>query len=144
MADAPQSFENHAKIVPVFHYVVLPLSLIVLLWSLYGLVADFSAGAVFSVVVAVLLILIGFFARGFALGVQDRVIRLEEHLRLARLSPDLAPRLEAITINQVCALRFASDGEAPALARKVLDEGFDDRKAIKRMVTSWRADHARI
>jgi hypothetical protein len=144
MAAAPQSFEHHAKLVPAFHYVVLPLSMLYLLWSLYGLVTAFSADAIFSVVLAVLLALIALFGRGFALGVQDRVIRLEERLRLAELAPDLKPRLNQLTIDQVCALRFASDDEAAALARKVLDEGLTDRKAIKRMVRAWRPDHARI
>jgi hypothetical protein len=88
--------------------------------------------------------MVALFARGFAVGVQDRVIRLEERLRLAELAPDLKPRLHTLTIDQVVALRFASDAEAPALTRKVLDEGLTDRKAIKRLVQAWRPDHARI
>ena len=144
MAEQPQSFENHAKFVPAYHYGLFLLLLINLLWRLYGVVVGFSADAAVSLVVAVALVMVAFFARGFALGAQDRVIRLEERLRLAELAPDLKPRLGELTINQVCALRFASDAEAPALARKALDEKLDDRKAIKQMVRTWRPDHVRL
>ena len=71
---------------------------------------------------------------------QDRVIRLEMRLRLLQLVPALARRLDEFTINQLCSLRFASDGELPALAEKVLAEKLDDRKAIKRMIRDWQPD----
>jgi hypothetical protein len=65
------------------------------------------------------------------------------HLRVAHLVPDLSPRFGEFTMNQLCALRFASDAELPELARKVLGEKLDDRKAIKKMVRDWQADTAR-
>jgi hypothetical protein len=78
------------------------------------------------------------------LTVQNRVIRLEERLRLARLLPaDLQGRIEELTVGQLVALRFASDGELVELTRKVLTEGITDKKAIKSMVTTWRPDHLR-
>ena len=80
-----------------------------------------------------------------ALKVQDRVIRLEERMRYERLlTEDLKPRIGEFTISQLVSLRFASDGELPALARKVLDGKVNDRKAIKQMVQNWRADYQRI
>jgi hypothetical protein len=90
-------------------------------------------------------ILVGFlFARLFALSVQDRVIRMEERQRCERLLPgDLQVRIVEFEPGQLVALRFASDAELPALARKVLDEKLKDRKAIKRLVKSWRADYLR-
>jgi hypothetical protein len=76
-----------------------------------------------------------------ALTVQDRVIRLEERLRMRSLLPaDLQPRINDFTVQQLVALRFASDDELPGLARKVIDGKIEDQKAIKRMVTNWRAD----
>jgi hypothetical protein len=85
-----------------------------------------------------------FFARLFALAVQDRVIRLEERLRLERLlPPDLQPRIQDFATAQLVALRFASDAELPALARKVLAENITDRKVIKRMIQNWRPDYQR-
>ena len=91
------------------------------------------------------LIIAVLFARLFPLGVQDRVIRLEEQMRLARLLPDdLRDRVGDFTTNQLVGLRFAPDDELPDLARRVLDEGMSDRKAIKQAVKNWRADNQRI
>jgi hypothetical protein len=85
-----------------------------------------------------------FLARVFALKVQDRVIRLEERLRMERLLPaDLQARIEEFSVPQLVGLRFASDAELPELARKVLDEKVKEAKAIKRMVKSWRGDFLR-
>ena len=144
MAEQQQSFENHGKVVPAYHYVTFLLLLVNLLWRLYGVVVGFSIDAAVSLLAAGALVMVAFFARVFALGAQDRVIRLEERLRLAELAPDLKPRLGELTITQVCALRFASDAEAPGLARKVLDEKLDDRKAIKQMIQAWKPDHVRV
>jgi hypothetical protein len=83
-------------------------------------------------------------ARLAALAVQDRVIRLEERLRYARLLPeDLKARMGDFTTAQIVSLRFASDAELPALARKVLSENLQDRKQIKQMVQNWRPDYLR-
>jgi hypothetical protein len=72
------------------------------------------------------------------------VIRLEERMRMRELLPaDLQPRINDFTVKQLVALRFASDAELPALARKVLDEKLTDQKAIKKLVTHWRADYQR-
>src|SRR5262249_53003583 len=84
------------------------------------------------------------FARVFALSVQDRVIRLEERLRLIRLLPgDLKPRIDEFTVSQLVALRFACDEELPALAKRVLVENLQSRKTIKQLVKNWRPDYQR-
>jgi hypothetical protein len=76
--------------------------------------------------------------------VQDRVIRLEMRLRMREVCPpDLAARVREFTPAQLVALRFAGDAELPTLARKVLDEKLQDRKAIKSMVRDWQADNLR-
>jgi len=83
--------------------------------------------------------------RNAALTVQNRVIRLEERLRLATLLPaDLKPRIAELTVGQLVALRFASDEELPGLVRQVLDENLTDKKEIKKRVKNWRADHLRV
>jgi hypothetical protein len=93
---------------------------------------------------AIALVLVFFYSRVFAIQVQDRVIRLEERLRLARLLPDdLRGRVEEFTVAQLVALRFASDAELPGLARRVLQEGMGDRDSIKRAIKDWRADNQR-
>lgn len=143
MAQSAQSFENHAKIVPAYHYFTFGLLVVALLWQLYGLTRGVTADRLVSLGFVVAVVMVFFWARLFALRVQDRVIRLEERLRLLQLAPDLGARVDEFTVDQLCALRFASDAELPALARRVLDEKLGDRKAIKQMVRSWRADDLR-
>jgi hypothetical protein len=145
MSNKPQNFENHAKMVPGFHYVGSILLLSLLIWAVMGVVRGGGLESIMVVIGVVTLILIGFYARSFALGVQDRVIRLEERLRMAELLPeDLRPRIHEFSTEQLIGLRFASDEELPGLARRVLDEGIADRKTIKKAVTHWRADHQRV
>jgi hypothetical protein len=140
-----QNFANHAKYVPAFHFFVLPVLFLNIGWSIHLWRASLwsTDGAIW--VLTSVAILVGFlFARLFALSVQDRVIRLEERLRYAQLLPaDLQARIGEFQTGQLVALRFASDAELPGLARKVLDEKIKDRKAIKQLVKSWRADYLR-
>jgi len=139
-----QNFENHARTVPAFHFVALPILLVNVLWSIYRMIRGFSAESALRVAVAVALLLVALYARMFVLSVQDRVIRLEMALRLEKLLPaDLKPRIGDLTVNQFVSLRFASDAELPALTRKVLDEKLNDRKAIKRMIKEWKPDELR-
>jgi len=142
--DTPQSLKNHARLVPGFHLVTLPLIATNLVWSIVSLVDHPSADTVKTLIVAVALMLIALFARQFAMTVQDRVIRLEMRVRMRELCPpDLAARFGEFTPDQLCALRFAGDAELPALARKVLDDKVADRKTIKSMVKDWQADNLR-
>jgi len=139
-----QNFANHTKIVPPFHFVVLGIFTINLGWSIYRIAHAFSAESVISLLLAIAFILAALYGRLFALTVQDRVIRLEMRLRMMQLLPaDLRTRIPEFTVSQLVALRFASDGELPALARKVLDEKLTDRKAIKQMIQNWEPDFLR-
>ena len=145
MSQKAQSFEHHAKMVPAFHYVGSPILLVLLVWTVIRLAKEPSVDTLMAFLLLVVVILAFFFARIFALGVQDRVIRLEERLRMERLLPDdLKGRIPDFTTEQLIGLRFASDEELPDLARRVLDEGLKDRKTVKRAVTRWKADHQRI
>jgi hypothetical protein len=139
-----QSFANHTKVVPPFHFVVLGIFTINLGWSIYRIAHAFSAESVISLLLAIAFILAALYGRLFALTVQDRVIRLEMRLRMMQLLPaDLRSRIPEFTVSQLVALRFASDGELPALARKVLDEKLTDRKTIKQMIQNWEPDFLR-
>jgi hypothetical protein len=136
-----QNFENHTKIVPAFHYFILPVLTLNLGSAIYRVSFFFSADAVISLLLAAALVLLALNGRMFALKVQDRVIRLEMQLRLQSLLPaDQRTRIPEFTLSQLVALRFASDPELPELARKVLDEKLHDRKAIKRMIQNWQPD----
>jgi hypothetical protein len=139
-----QNFENHAKLVPTFHLVAGPIFIFNFIWTAVRLIRHFSTENTVSVLVAIALVILSLHARLFALRVQDRVIRLEMRLRLLEVLPaELRSRVPEFTIGQLIALRFASDAELPGLARKVLDEGIVDRKAIKQMVQNWQPDTLR-
>ena len=136
-----QNFENHTKIVPAFHYFILPVLTLNLGSAIYRVSFFFSADAVISLLLAAALVLLALYGRMFALKVQDRVIRLEMQLRLQSLLPaDQRTRIPEFTVGQLVALRFASDPELPELARKVLDEKLHDRKAIKKLIQNWQPD----
>ena len=149
-----QNFSNHGKVVPMFHFFVMPVLIANVIWDIVSIsrISAHSAisltvltGFIVSILVSIALLVLAFLARIFALGVQDRVIRLEERIRYERLLPeDLKARIGEFTINQLVSLRFASDAELPTLARTVLDGKMSERKAIKQMVQNWRADYQRV
>jgi Family of unknown function (DUF6526) len=144
MAEPVQNYENHAKFVPVYHFVAFPLIVINAGWRLYRAAVDPSADTVIAALTAVALIIVFFFARIFALRVQDRVIRLEMRLRLREVLPlGLHVRISEFTTDQLVALRFASDEELSELAQMVLRDRIQDKKTIKRMIRNWQADHCR-
>jgi hypothetical protein len=142
-SEKPQNFGNHVHQVPVF-----AVANLVLMVNLVGRLVDLrhgiTFGSVMDVLVGAALIALFVVSRNSAKTVQDRLIRLEMRLRLARVLPaDLCPRIPEFTVGQLVALRFACDAELPALARKVLDEKLSDRKAIKQLVKDWQADYLR-
>jgi hypothetical protein len=149
---AKQSFANHRRYVPGFHYATFALLGINLIWALFRLFYGLTdAGGlvivdhVVNLAVAVALVLLAWYLRTFPLKAQDRVIRLEETLRLERLLPaDLRPRIGDLRPGQLVALRFASDAEIPELTRSVLDGKIRSADEIKQQVRSWRADHFRM
>jgi len=139
-----QSFQNHTKFVPGFHIGVLGIFAVNVIWSVVRLFQQFSFERVFGLLLAIAFLLCAFYARIFALTVQDRVIRLEMRLRMERLLPaDLRGRIPEFTAGQLIALRFASDAELPELSRKVLEGKIESRKAIKQMVKDWQPDWLR-
>ena len=145
MSGAPQSFDNHAKMVPLYHYVAFGLVVTPMFYFAALTITDFSKERLMMMALALGVLLMGFFARVFPLGVQDRVIRLEERMRMERLLPEgIRGRIGEITTSQLVGLRFASDDELPALTQRVLDGDLEDRKSIKQAVENWRVDEQRI
>ena len=145
MAAVAQTYKNHAKLVPLFHFVLLPIFMLNFLAMAYHLWREPSMFTGWSLVMAFAFIVTGLFARVFALKAQDRVIRLEERLRLRELLPqDLHVRIREFTPEQLIVLRFASDAERPALAATVLRDNVEKRDAVKKLVKDWRADDFRV
>ena len=142
--NTPQTYANHARWVPLYHFVCAPIFLLNLLWSVYRLVTAFSAETAATAVLAFALTCTFLFARTFAIKVQDRIIRLEERMRMRELLPDdLQPHINDFAPGQLIALRFASDAELPDLARAALAENITDRKALMQRIQSWRPDYQR-
>jgi cellulose synthase/poly-beta-1,6-N-acetylglucosamine synthase-like glycosyltransferase len=143
MERIPQTFANHAKFDPPFHFVLFPLLFANLVWAIAGLWQAFSWSTVFALSLAVALLLMFFKIRLYSLKVQDRVIRLEERLRMKELlTPELFVRASALTVGQIVALRFASDGELPDLIEKALAGATP--KELKQSIQTWRADLYRV
>jgi len=140
-----QNFQNHSRFVPPFHYFVLPVLIVNVVSTIVHLVrVGISFQSVFGVILAVAIFMGIGYARGFSMTVQDRVIRIEMRQRLAEILPaDLRSRIPEFTPGQLVSLRFAGDAELPALARKVLDDKMNDRKAIKQLIKDWRGDYLR-
>jgi len=142
---AEQSYANHVRKIPPLYWIASGAILADLLWTLWLLVRMPSVGTAVGFATAVALGLTLYYARVNALTVQNRVIRLEERLRLERLLPEqLRPRIGELSVRQLVALRFASDAELPELARQALDGPIADPDEIKRKVRSWRADWLRV
>lgn len=140
----PQTYANHARYVPMYHFVLAFILLANLGWWIRKAIRYPSYDYDMLVVLALGLLMLYWYARAFPKTVQDRVIRLEEQLRMERLLPaDLKGRIGEFTPDQLIGLRFASDGELPELARKVLAEGITKHGDIKRLVKNWRPDYLR-
>lgn len=144
MPGKPQSFANHGRLHPIFHLVLAPIFSINLALMIVRLVRAPGFSTAWSVVMAIALILMLVLVRSNPMKVQDRVIRLEERLRLAAvLPPPLQTRIPELSIDQLIGLRFASDAELPALVERTLRENLT-RKQIKQAIVSWRADEWRV
>jgi hypothetical protein len=144
MEKKPQTLANHAKFDPSFHFFLIPIlaiNVIVVAVQLYhfpGLLGTWL------LLISLALVVMAGRTRSYATHLQDRIIRLEEHLRLAAILPEsLRVRLGELTDSQLVGLRFASDAETPALVQRALDEKLS-RSDIKKAVQNWRPDYSRI
>lgn len=141
----PQDFANHAKTVPGYHFATAFFVLTYFGWSAYRAATLRDVESHFDLLGACGLLGVYAYTRIVPLRAQNRVIRLEEQLRLTRLLPaELAPRVAEITPSQLIALRFAGDDEVEGLVREVLAGTLTAPKAIKQRITHWRADHYRL
>jgi Family of unknown function (DUF6526) len=145
----PQNLQNHAKFDPPFHFFLAPVALIILIAAVMkawhnGFDGDHIVYSIELILGGLFALVLTFKVRLYSLKVQDRVIRLEERLRLEKLLPEpLKSRIYELTEQQLIALRFASDGELPGLVQKTL-AGNLKPKEIKQAIQSWRPDYWRV
>ncbi|HEX2600954.1 MAG TPA: DUF6526 family protein [Gemmatimonadaceae bacterium] len=140
-----QTRASHRRFIPAWHFFVLPILGINVVVTAVRLARAPSLGNAWVVIVAIALLLGIFFSRSMPLRAQDRVIRLEEQLRLDRiLPPDLRARIDELTPEQFIGLRFAPDEEVSELTGRSLSGELKTRTDIKRAIQNWRADHFRV
>ncbi|MGH9874113.1 MAG: DUF6526 family protein [Pyrinomonadaceae bacterium] len=141
----PQTFANHTRWQPAFHFFVLPVMLINFFWAAVVFYKAPGWNSGWWVVVSVALAMLTTWVRTNSLKVQDRIIRLEEKLRYQQLlSPALAQQAGALTVAQVVALRFAGDSELEELVSAAIAGNFAKTKDIKQAIKHWRADYFRV
>lgn len=145
MSDSvPQTYANHRRYVPGFHgfvFAVLALNVVVAVVAAVRNPGFFTA---WQVLLGAALVAFFFYARSFPLRAQDRVIRLEERLRLLTVLPEpLRARVEELALGQLIALRFAPDAELPSLVEQALAEKLAGEE-IKKRIRDWRPDTLRV
>lgn len=145
MSATPQTYANHRRVNPLFHLFVSPILIANIAIRIVDAVREPSFDNVWAAVLAAALYGLAFSARHMALVLQNRLISFEERSRLARILPeDLRARIAELPLGQLIALRFASDAEAPELARRCLAGEFAKNDDIKRAIREWRADTLRV
>ena len=145
MATIPQTLANHTRWHAPFHFFVLPVMLINVIWSVVVFVKAPDRNSGWSIVVSLALLILTFLVRLNPLKAQDRIIRLEEKLRYQQvLSPALLPQTSALSPGQMIALRFAGDDELEDLVSAVLAGKLTKSIEIKRAIKHWRADTFRV
>ena len=141
-----QSYANHRQTVFMYHIVLFGILVLTLVGSIVNLVQSFGNhqrlySASLILVLVICCILIGLFARVFALKAQDRAIRAEENLRHYVLTGKLLD--SKLSVRQIIGLRFAADDEFVALAKRAAEEHLSEDE-IKKTIRNWRADHYRV
>ena len=140
----PQSYANHFRFVPPFHFLLAAILLVNFVWCVYRAIVAFSWPTLLAALMGLAFVLMFVYMRTFPLTVQDRLIRLEMRLRLDRVLPaDLKARIPDLTVSHLVALRFASDAELTSLVREVLEGKATRPKDIKQKIRDWQADHLR-
>ena len=140
----PQNLKNHGRFDPAFHFGLLPFLAINFIYSIIHMVRHFNPPNMWLVLMSVALIVLALKVRTYSLKVQDRVIRLEERLRLQALSPiEWHAQVYHLSEGQLVGLRFAGDDEVVTLAKQALEEKLN-RKQIKERVRNWRGDYWRV
>jgi hypothetical protein len=139
-----QTYANHRRWFPLFHFFVVPIFFIHLVMAVIYWYRHPSNWNAWNIVVAIGLVAFTFAARLMALRVQDRLIRLEERLRLQQILPDdLRGRIDELRPRHLVALRFCDDAEVPELCRAIYNKEIDSSKQIKQRIRKWRPDWLR-
>ena len=144
MSDVPQGFKNHGRLDPLFHLLTFCLYLANLGVAIWSVIHHFDFLSTWYLVLSILVIVPLLKIRTYPLKVQDRVIRLEERLRLQALAPaEWHAQIYRLSEGQLIGLRFAADDEVVELAKQALEHNLN-RKQIKERIKDWRSDDWRV
>jgi hypothetical protein len=139
-----QSYASHRRYDPLYHFVLFGILVVNLLVRGYFLYRNPGLRPAWEIVMAIALVILALKARTFPLRAQDRVIRLEERLRLQTLLAEpLRARIPELREGQLIALRFAPDAELPGLVEQALAERLGGEE-IKKRIKVWRPDNFRV
>ena len=145
MSSEQQRYDTHRRYHPVSHFVIAPILILNFIVAIVVAVRDFSLLALWNVIFAFAVMMLGIIVRFYATKNQDRIIRVEETVRLYRvLPPELRSRIADLTTGQLVALRFAGDEELPELVQAILSGELRGRESIKRRIRNWRPDTQRV
>jgi hypothetical protein len=145
MAEETQTFSTHRRWIPAWHFFALPVLMINVFVEATRFWRDPRLVNGWAVLVAIALATGIFISRSMPLRAQDRIIRLEERIRLERVLPgDMRGRIGNLTAEQFIGLRFAPDDEVPELTKRALNGELKTRADIKRAIRNWRPDHMRV
>lgn len=139
-----QNYKNHVRFDPLYHVVLFSILVVNLIAVVVHLVHHASLHSIWLLVLSLAALLLFLKMRLYAMTVQDRVIRLEERLRLQALAPaEWHAQIYHLSTDQLIGLRFASDDEVLSLAKEALENNYG-RKQIKERIKNWRADWERV
>ena len=144
-----QNYKNHTRYFPFHHFVITPLTLIYLIWTIVNLVGSLNSGVdisiqIYHLIGALILFLLPLLARVYALKNQDRIIRMEMRQRYFELTGNpFWDNEKRLRLSQIVALRFASDEELLPLMERTLEENLRAKK-IKQLIKNWQEDRRRV
>jgi hypothetical protein len=141
---AEQTFKSHRRYIPAYHFFALPVLILNVVAQVLYFLKYHTPYKLFMIVVAIALVVVAFAARSMVARVQDRVIRLEERMRLSNLLPaEMHAGINDLTAGQLVGLRFASDDEVEALAKRCMSGELTKGEQIKKEIKNWRPDNLR-
>lgn len=140
----PQNLKNHGRIDPPYHLILFTVLIVNLVIVVANVIHNFNVDSAWATVLSIAVFILYLKVRLYPLKVQDRVIRLEERLRLQALAPaEWHDQILLLSEDQLIGLRFAGDDEVVELAKQALQEKLN-RKQIKELIKNWRADDWRV
>jgi hypothetical protein len=142
-----QNYSNHVKYYALHHFIFLPLTALLSIVGIFKGITDETNGLVwwlFAILAFCILLLAIMLRQHYALGNQDRIVRLEFRLRYFELFGKGSKEAEEnLTFSQIAALRFADDDEFRLLLEKTQKEKLSARE-IKQSILNWQGDYMRV